>query len=101
MAGASVQGLIGFSALQTKPRFSGAFLWALNQGKAERGLGREPRPWAVPPRRGLFRRGPGPRSFKVRWKKGGWGLGFHRARCWAGNVLRFKFSGDLRPLWWF
>ncbi|CEE84479.1 hypothetical protein XACLE20_440063 [Xanthomonas citri pv. citri] len=49
MAGASVQGLTGFSALQTKPRFSGAFLWALNQGKAERGLGREPRPTSSPP----------------------------------------------------
>lgn len=37
---------------------------------ATRRLGRKPRPWAFPPRRGLFRRGLGPRSFELLKTKG-------------------------------
>lgn len=54
---------------------------------------------------GAFQARPRPRSFellkrkrqrqkwheaKAHWGKGGWGLGFRRARCLAGNVRRFR-----------
>jgi len=65
---------------------------------------------------GAFQARPRPRSFELLktksnvkssmeqkrfGKKGRWGLGFRRARRLAGNVLRFKFSIDLRPVWRF